>query len=122
MNAGLVVIKKYCNFFWKSLPKDYSVTLARFCEASSRKPEDDENIATCPNLEMGNLKILTLCMAGLVKDDALMIFGAIMKDMIDNPKLSKIFDVFKQGMCLPYSLKYSKVKILYFSELHYIEK
>ena len=97
MNAGLVVIKKYCNFFWKSFPKDYSVTLARFCEASSRKPEDDENIATCPNLEMGNLKILTLCMAGLVKDDALMIFGAIMKDMIDNPKLSKIFAVFKQG-------------------------
>ena len=97
MNAGLVVIKKYCNFFWKSFPNDYSVTLARFCEASSRKPEENENIAICPNLEMGNLKILTLCMAGLDKDDALMIFGAIMKDMIDNPKLSKIFDVFKQG-------------------------
>jgi len=97
MNAGFVVVKKYCNFFWKSFPKDYSVTLTRFCEASSRKPEDNENIATCPNLEVGNLKILTLCMAGLRKDDDLLIFGAIMKDMIDNPKLSKILDVFKQG-------------------------
>ena len=95
--VGVVVFKKYCNFFWKSFPKDYSVTLARFCEASSKKIDSDDNIATCPSLEIGNMKIKFLCMSGVESDDDLLTFGDIMEEIIDNPKLSKIVEVFKEG-------------------------
>ena len=97
MCIGLVVFKKYCNFFWKSFPKDYSVTLARLCEVSSKKIDSDDNIATCPSLEIGNMKIMFLCMSGVESDDDLLTFGDIMEEIIDNPKLSKIVEVFKEG-------------------------
>ena len=98
MCVGLVVLKKYCNFFWKSLPNDYSVTLARFSEASSKEIESDDNIATCPSLEIGNLKIMFLCMSGVDSDDDLLTFSDIMEEIIDNPKLTKIMEVFKEGV------------------------
>ena len=98
---GLVVLKKYCNFFWKSFPKDYSVTLARFCEASSKEIDSDDNIATCASLEIGNMKIMFLCMSGVDSDDELLTFGDIMEVIINNPKLSKIIEVFKEGKIVP---------------------
>ena len=108
VHIGLVVLKKYCNFFWKSFPKDYSVTLARFCETSSKEINSDDNIATCSSLEIGNMKILFLCMTGVVEgDDDLLIFGDIMEEIIDNPKLSKIVEVFKEGKIVPLSFLFT---------------
>ena len=95
------MLKKYCNFFWKSFPKDYSVTLARFCEASSKEIDSDDNIATCPSLEIGNMKIMFLCMCGVDSDDELLTLGDIMEVIINNPKLSKIIEVFKEGRIVP---------------------
>ena len=92
------MIRKYCNFLWRNFPKDYSVTLARFCKACPKASERNELIATCSNPEMGNLKILSLCMGPIQKDNDLLIFCDIVEEIIDNPKLSRIMKVLRKGM------------------------
>ena len=91
------VVKKYYNFLWKSFPSDYSVTLARYNQAFPKKDKIDDRIMTCPNLEMGNLKILSLCILPIQKDNNLLDFYEVVETIINNPKLLKIMKVFKKG-------------------------
>ena len=95
--VGRAVIRKYCNFLWKSFPKDYPLTLARFDKEFPTKIGGHDRIATYPNLEMGNLKILSLCIIGIQKDSNLFQFCTIMEKIIDNPKVSKIMKVLRKG-------------------------
>ena len=82
---------------WKNFPKDYSVTLSRFYKECPNTSKRNERIETCSNPEIGNLKIFSMCLVPVQKDNDLLIFCDIVEGIIDNPKLSKIMQVLRKG-------------------------
>lgn len=96
--VGRILLRKYYNFLWRSFPKDHLITHVKFAELFKLdKDLHDDIIAAAP--EKGNRMILDICVIGICRDVALIEYCSIVEKLINNPKLSKIMKVFKNGQC-----------------------
>lgn len=96
--TGRIVLKKYYNFLWKSFPEDHLIAYRRFSGTITQLDDDLTNsIVSAPTPERGNQIMLDIAMIGVSKDKTLMEFYYLVEEIIDNPKLSKIMKVFRNG-------------------------
>ena len=94
---GRMVLKRYYNFLWKNFPQDHLVSLGRFCKLVPLSDDIVDMIVSSSSPEEGNQKLLNICVITVDKDKALLTFCDIVHKIIDNPKLSKIMKIFRDG-------------------------
>ena len=94
---GRCVLKKYYNFLWQSFPQDHSVTLGRFTKVVNLAKNLVDSIASSQTSDEGNRKILNICILSIDRDNLLLEFSLVIDKIIDNPKLSVIMKIFKNG-------------------------
>lgn len=95
--VGCCVLKKYYNFLWQNFPQDHLTTLSRFCKMVQLSDGMINNIASSPTSDEGNQKILNICIVAVDKDTILLEFSDLINRIIDNPKLSTMMKIFKNG-------------------------
>ena len=96
-NLGRRVLKKYYNFLWRSFPQDHLVTLGRFTKLVNLTSNLVDSVVSSQTSEEGNRKILNICVLSIDRDNLLLEFSLLIVKIIDNPKLSIILRVFKNG-------------------------
>ena len=94
-----MVLKRYYNFLWKNFPQDHLVSLGRFCKLVPLSDDVVDMTVSSSSPEDGNQKLLNICVITIEKDKALLTFCDIVDKIIDNPKLSKIMKIFRDGEC-----------------------
>jgi len=95
--TGRLVLIKYYNFLWRSFPEDHLVSYDRVNKILSLDHDIYDLIFSSETSEPGNQKVLNFCVYGVSSDKLLLDFFSLMKNVISNPKLSKILNVFKKG-------------------------
>ena len=73
------------------------ITYERLCSGGVLRDEIKRTIMSTGSPEEGNQTILDIVILGINKDIILLQFYDLVERLIDNPKLSKIMKVFKQG-------------------------
>ena len=96
-SVGRMVLKRYYNFLWKNFPQDHLVSLGRFCKLVPLSDDVVDLIVSSSSPEEANQKLLNICVVTIEKDKALLSFCDIVDKIIDNPKLSKMMKIFKDG-------------------------
>lgn len=115
-----MVLKRYYNFLWKNFPQDHLVSLGRFCKLVPLSDDIVDLIVSSSSPDEGNQKLLNICVVTIVKDKALLTFCDLVDKIIDNPKLSKIMKIFRDGerpyhvpvrtkLCATYSIECEEV-------------
>ena len=102
-SPGYALLKKYGNFLLNKFPPDHLETLAK---VSKQYPLDDilvDSIVTASCPAEGNQRILKICMLMVQTDKCLNEFCSTMEKLVDNPKLSKIMEVFRHGTASLYA-------------------
>ena len=94
---GRCVLKKYYNFLWQSFPQDHLTTLSRFSKMVRLNDGTINTVASSPTSDEGNQKILNICIVAIDKDKILLEFSHLIDRIIDNPKLSTMMKIFKNG-------------------------
>ena len=95
--TGRLVLKKYYNFLWRSFPQDHLVSYDRLNKMLSLERDIYDLIFSSETPEPPNQRILNFCIYGIGNDKLIVDFFSIVKNIISNPKLSKILNVFKNG-------------------------
>ena len=90
------MLMKYYNFLWRSFPQDHMISFDRFSKIVPVKETASDAIASKTS-EEGNQVILDICIGIIDKDQDLEDFYHLVERIIDNPKLSKIMEVLKNG-------------------------
>ena len=75
-------------------------TFGRFTKLIPLNDERADAVISAPTPEEGNQLILNICVVGVNKDKTLMEFCYLVEKLVDNPKLSTIMKVFKNGRSL----------------------
>ena len=75
-------------------------TFGRFTKLIPLNDETADAVITAPTPEEGNQHILNICVIGVNKDKTLIEFYYLVEKLVDNPKLSTIMKVFKNGRSL----------------------
>ena len=101
--TGRIVLKKYYNFLWRSFPEDHLIAYGKFSRKINLIDDLNNSIISAPTSERGNQIMLDISMIGVSKDKALMEFYYLVEEIIDNPKLSKIMKVFRNGQFVQFN-------------------
>ena len=88
---------KYYNFLWRSFPQDHVISFDRLNKIVPLKEGTADSILP-KTPEEGNQEILDISITIIDKDQDLQEFYFVVDKIIDNPKLSKIMKVLKNGM------------------------
>ena len=94
---GRLVLKRYYNFLWKNFPQDHLVSLGRLCKLVPLSDDVVDDIVSSSSSEEGNQKLLNICVVMIETDESLPRFCNLVDKIIDNPKLSKMMKIFRDG-------------------------
>ena len=94
--VGRLLLKRYYNFLWKNFPQDHLVSLGRFCKLVPLS-DDVVDIIVSSSPDEGNQKLLNICVVTIENDKSLPRFCSLVEHIIDNPKLSQLLKIFRDG-------------------------
>ena len=97
--TGRILLMKYYNFLLSSFPRDHLISFDRLNKAVPIKDSEIvSTIVSSSDSKKTNRLILNITLNVIDKDQDLREFYLLVDRIIDNPKLSKILNVFRNGM------------------------
>ena len=91
------MLKKYYNVLWQNFPQDHLETLGRISKLARLADHMVDAIVSSSTSDEGNQKILNICVLSIDKNNLLLEFADLIDNIINNPKLSIMMRVFKNG-------------------------
>ena len=98
--VACAVIKKYYDQIWKSFPKDYMVSLERYCGVWKLAESTIEYIAEAETADLANQRLLNMmtCVIDHRHEDTLFHFVNNIEVVIGNSNVMGIIEQLRNGM------------------------